>query len=430
MIACPCDATLAWALMRISRYRLALPVSLLGVAGLLAGAAGLGGAAQATHAAKAPKEPPIVVRNFRFLGFDRDVVGRGWDARPNGERDAHFRFMVATPKGARRWPAKVWLRSCNPGNTVAAGQCRGPEGRTGGSRAFASSQPDRGVGSSGSAAVLAVFRNGKRLKYRENRLTWIRLPRSAKGVRFDVYANDGPGCIQPNGWSDEEAKQNPFLCYEHLVGGRRDQRFAPSQLFRVQLQEIAAPVSSRWLKLPGQAATPSTPPVSLGELGFHGLDQDVVGPTLGSPPDGVPDGHFSIELTSPTGPGYLMGVHLTRSAEPPDTLPWRWYSDGGSWSSGIAVFADSTRLKIENPDPVHCDPLMGCNSRPDVQNWVDLHWSTKPLRLDIYAGDQAPGVFKVGQRFKVGIYVWQPGWVRPVSFPSLAETGWLTLSGA
>jgi hypothetical protein len=56
--------------------------------------AGSGSAAQAGHTTTAASAPPIVVRDLRFLGFDKDVVGQGQDAKPNGERDTHIREVL------------------------------------------------------------------------------------------------------------------------------------------------------------------------------------------------------------------------------------------------------------------------------------------------------------------------------------------------
>ena len=184
-----------------------------------------------------------------------------------------------------------------------------------------------------------------------------------------------------------------------------------------------------WLTLPGRAATRTTPPVVLSNLSFHGLDKDVVGRTLGSPPDGVPDAHFGIELTTPTSPGYLWGVHLERAATgPADPLPRYWFSNAGKQTSAIAVFVDGKRLPIENLDPGPCDPTIGCRTPPDMQNWLDLRWSTTPVRLDLYAGGDAPGAFTPGQRFRVEAETSMPGWAMP-NPPLPSESEWLTLPG-
>lgn len=356
---------------------------------VLAALAGSGSAGPLKHATAAKKAPPtIVVRDFRFLGFDKDVVGRGRDARPNGERDAHFSLVVSAPDGSRSALGLI-VERCNPGS-----KC---------------SQGDRDVRTTTSgpqtAAVLGVFRGGKRLNINpRDKKTWLDLPRSAKGIRLDLYVNDGPGCLL-----GPTAKGTALGCW---INKQYDRRFAPGQMFRVLIESVPGPYSSAWLTLPGQAATRSTPAIVLSNLRFHGLDKDVVGRTPGSTPDGQPDGHFSIELATPTGPAYMFGLALVGDPT-------------GGWEAGtggLAVFLDGTRLKLGAGDPGQCPPK--CD--PDLQNWVDLRWSTKPVRLDLYAPYEAWGPFAPGRRWRVGIPVQLPSWV-PGEESRFTQSAWLTL---
>jgi len=41
-----------------------------------------------------PKPPPIVVSDFRFVGFDKDVVGQWRSTKPDGEPDGRFRVTA------------------------------------------------------------------------------------------------------------------------------------------------------------------------------------------------------------------------------------------------------------------------------------------------------------------------------------------------
>ena len=134
-------------------------------------------------------------------------------------------------------------------------------------------------------------------------------------------------------------------------------------------------------------ATGSTPPVVLSRLRFHGLDKDVIGIAPGSPPDGRPDGHFSIELTTPNG---LLDLAAA--------CPRPTRTGGSTTATGsLAVFRGGARLTLQASHPETCPPR--CDL--DLENWIDMHWSTTPTRLDLYATDEAWGPFKPGQRWKV-----------------------------
>ncbi len=390
-----------------STNRAGMLCSLLAVAGLVAIVAGLS-AARAGRATAAASAPPIVVRDLRFLGFNKDVVGRGWDAKPNGERDAHFSVVLATPEGARSWGGDLMLLVCPSGTDPSAwrpgvdkfqrgvptGKCSSSKDpKLGGGdfpEGFASTR--RGVPvyeATGfivrdTAAVVAVFRNGKRLNINpRNTKTWLQLPRSAKGVRLDLYVNDGPRCVKAPGTAPPD---------ECVPRKRIDHRFAAAQEFRLRIENAADRYYSAWLTLPGQVATPSTA-IMLSNFSFHGFDKDVIGNTPSSPPDGKPDGHFSIELTTPTAPIDLVDVELGGLAASRGT---------------VAVLLNDTQLKLDN-------------SAFEPPQWVDLRWSTTPVRLDLYASDNNSGAFAPGQRWRVTI--------RGQGF-FVALSDWLTIPGS
>jgi hypothetical protein len=346
---------------------------------------------QARQVAAPAPVAPIVVRDLRFLGFGKDVVGRGWSARPNGERDAHFSVVLAAPKGARSWAGDLSLLECgvgsqpapDPSDPLKQSKCDNGRGL----------YPDRFASTRrvAPAAIVAVFRGGKRLRIDPGaKKTWLRLPRSATGVRLDLYVNDGPGCAKAPG-----AAKTAVVC---LPGKRIDHRFAAGQMFSVMTEAGADKYYGAWTKVPGQTATDSTPYVVVGNLRFHGLDRDVLGATPGSPPDGKLDGHFSVEITTPTGPGYLRDVNLGLTQD--------------AVQGTLAVFLGNRRLKFDSGDP---------------QTWLDLRWLSEPVRLDLYATDEASGPFAPGKRVQATADVSPPASYVGQGGSSVGKSDWLTL---
>ncbi len=342
--------------------------------------------------------PALVIRQFRFVGFDRDVVGQGRSARPNGERDGHFSVVLAAPKGTR---SVVWLavERCDPSgkkNFCGMG-LKAETSIKGGSH---SRQP--------TPSLLAVFAGGKRMNIAANaRKSWLRLPGSGKGVRLDLFINDGPGCVQAPG------------CFDH--------RFAPGQRFRLIVlyrpgstpRFVQSATIGPRVTISGPKAGPNTPPVALRSVRYLGLGQDAVGRTPGSPPNGEPDAHWQIEFATPTGPAYLWNVLIERFvADPNEPLPRMWASVGGG-HKWLAVFLGETRLKLEASD-------QSCGFACEPENMLDLHWSAKAVRLDLYANDQPPGAFKPGQRFRVIVLAQMPPWVKGAGSRG-AQSDWLTL---
>ncbi len=345
---------------------------------------------------------PLVVRDFQFLGFDKDVVGPT-DARPNGERDAHFSFVVASPGGAQSIRGlALWF--CSPR------ECGDAVTKSGASFAATSSlvnPPPRRTGPWRLGVVLA----GRSLAIDARRqATWLRLPRSANGVRLDLYVNDGPGCVQ-----GPKAPAARSCAARHVT----DHRFGPGLHFRVQVVSGAARAYSPWLALPGARQKPR-PAVALGSFRFLGLDKDVAGSTLGSAPDGKPDAHFGLDFAASNGPGYLWGAGLARAE--PGQVGGGWTTTTKHEGSALTVFLDGKRLDLGgSPDGSH------------AESWVDLHWSSTTHHLDLYAynfgSDWNPPVdqFAPGSRFKVMLLVIVPQYV-PGETAGGAETS-LTVPG-
>jgi len=334
-------------------------VAVLSAAALLAAPTGSGGSGRS---AKAASEPAVVVRDFRFLGLGRDVVGPD-EVRPNGERDAHFSVVVATPGGARLL-SSVSLWQMGPFS---------------GTPHFNPVNPKIGP----RFTTVGVFRAGRPL-HLDGRAkgTWVALPRSVAGVRLDLYVNDGPACLP-----GPEAPET-VSCRSTRLG--TDHRFGPGLRFRLKVT-TAAPGAARttataspWLTLPGQQPKKGTG-VVLSNFRFLGLDRDVAGPTYGSPPDGVPDAHFSLDL-APTGPGYLTLFHLRKQTE---GGPLGWGTIGES--PALTAFLDGTPL-----------PLRCCSAESvedDWKTWVELRWLGKPMHVDLYAHPYTE--FAPGSRFTI-----------------------------
>ena len=348
---------------------------------------------------KAATTPPIVVRDLTFLGFGKDAVGRGWDANPNGERDARFSVVLASPNGARSWGGDIQLLRCPMGEDKK-GDCV-PVG-------FASTRRSADP----TVAILAAFRSGVRLNTDPGgNKAWLQLPQSAAGVRLDLYANDGPGCLPPLPGVPKTADS----CGDTPATANQDHRFGGGQVFRVTIEAGAETYSSGMLTLPG----PATSEALLSNFRFHGLGKDVLGVkpepgwSRGAPPDGQPDGHFSIELTTPTGPGYLTSVAMRSSSHRGPDLAGTW----STWSGTLAVFVGGTQLELEMTAPPE--------KQPNQQGWLDLRWSTKPVRLDIYVPGETWGPFASGNRWNVEIEFSQRG----RTMPRHPQSDWLTLPG-
>lgn len=346
--------------------------------------AGSGGAAPVSQARVAAKAPPIVVRDFRFLGFDKDVVGRGADTEPNGEPDGHFRVVLATPKGGRTvWSLQIWRCASLPDRPT-------PTADTGdkdclGGRPLASTPQT--ANAYFKTAALGVFRDGKRLTLGPGG-TQLKLPRlSAKGVQLDLYVNNGLGCPLP------AAATTPPNCRA---------AFAPGQRYLLFVMTMP-PAFSTWISRPGDKVPQvASPQVALRNLRFIGFDKDVTGPEPSSPPDGKPEAHWSVDLATPAGPRWLSYVTLERvraDTDRPDQ-PGAWCAPGCFASPGPDPrYRHGLYLTIHgNAEPV----LIGAGNKTVSP---DLPYTTTGVRLDLYAVDAAPSVFTAGQRFRVTVQI-------------------------
>ncbi len=229
---------------------------LLAAAGLFAAMAGAGGTTLAQHrdAAAKPKPPPIVVRDFRFVGFDKDVVGRFRSTKPDGEPDGHFRAVLVRPKGAPGGNAlMIWRCASKPTTPPTHTGDAGCEG----GRPLASmvAAPPTALLK---PAVLAVFRDGKKLSG-----FGLKLPLSSKPATFDLYVNGGADCPLETG--------HP---------GAPDCRaaFAPGQRYVLMVMQSPQPSWSAWISRPGDKVPQVTSPqAELRDIRFLGFDKDVTG---------------------------------------------------------------------------------------------------------------------------------------------------------
>jgi len=367
----------------------------LGVAVLVGAAAGAGTAAK--------KPPPVVVESFRWVGFDKDVVGRGTSAKPNGERDGHFRVVLTAPSGSVRVD-ELELRRCVVNTPPPC-------------PSFAATTPrpnDRPVPLN---AILGVLRGGTRLTLTPpGRI--LRL--DGKRIQLELYVNDGPGCIQA-----PQANGTPYGCRAKVTNDKReDYRLAPGQRFRLDVVTPTGTVSSAWLTVPGQAATRTSPPAAIGNYRYVGLERDVIGQAARSGPDGRLDAHFAFDLTTPYGPVYLLNVNLhVLLGERPVAS---YHSDQRQGDPGFAVFLDGKRLQLEAVKP-NCIGNEQDACSPPVANWVDLRWSSKPVRFDLYATDLPSEPFVPGRRWRIAVIPM----LMPKGTPGLqargVDTPWLTL---
>jgi hypothetical protein len=243
--------------------------------------------------------------------------------------------------------------------------------------------------------VLGVRAGGKLHRIDARRkASWLRVPVARKGLRLDVYVNDGPGCLQA------PTSRRPDSCHHRWF---TDHRLGPHERFQIAFTvKGGRTVRSEWLTTPGLPPTMKQP-VALGAFRYAGLDRDVAGSTYGSPPDGKPEAHFRLDFTASRGPGTLWNVVLTRAPV-------------GGWSNTLpaplTVFLDGRKL----------DPPTRVKNPFDEAVWdagVDLRWSSARHRLDLYAydnshhaGDPNWEPFAPGSRFTATVFVLLPYYVR------------------
>jgi hypothetical protein len=189
------------------------------------------------------------------------------------------------------------------------------------------------------------------------------------------------------------------------------------------------PAGSAWISRPGDKVPQLTSPqAELRDLRFVGFDNDVTGLYAGSPPDGRPDAHWTVEVATPAGPRLLMNVTLERvrgEADRPDQPGAVWCAPGcldnppdspGPGFGQLYVSLDGERVLLVPPG----------------RTTVEFPYTTAGVRLDLYASDVEPSVFTPGQRFRVTARISAEGGsppgtgieARPKYNPS---TPWLTL---
>lgn len=340
--------------------------------------------------------PPMHVGDLRWLGFGKDVVGPQAD-RPNGERDGHFSVVVAAPGGARAITSiSVWICFTPRGGIPsAAGKCD--------LYPYASTTAAPGIGPrvirTGMVTVLGVSHAGRQVHLDARRQSsWLRLPASAQGVRLDLAVNDGPGCY------DGRDAPAALSCRDRL-----DHRFAAGLVFRVKVTSSpGGTVTSEPVRLPGQQQNAKRV-LALGNFRYLGRDRDVAGATKGSPPDGQPEAHFTLDFSAALGPARLWGVSLQRSEK-------------GGWTTATAhggslvVFLDGKRLDLP------CAVWEQC---------IQFRWSSTAHHLDLYADDVGArsmppwDQFAPGSRFNALLLAGAPNWAGPSAGQSWSA--WLTL---
>ena len=240
-----------------------------------------------------------------------DVVGLGARTGPDGKVDGHITLRVDT-LGVRRVIRSIRLESADRGGVWE---------------------------SSGSARVLAVFREGRRLNARGKALY-----DSVKGkVRYEMYVPAADA-------------------------------FAPSREFRVTVLFNNNGQAANRFRVPPPAAVPAV-------VSHQGIDRDVVGQSNSPAPDGEKDGHFTLELDTRGAARVVQSIAI-RSVYPtgdPDGGPV-WDTKPGA-KRILGVLREGRRL---NPAAERIkDPIQG------------------KVRYEMYAGDA--GRFRPGQFFKVSV---------------------------
>ena len=261
------------------------------------------------------KKTPGAALSAEFCEKLLDVVGLGARTGPDGKADGHITLRVDT-LGVRRTIRSIRLESAGGGGVWE---------------------------SSGSARVLAVFREGRRLNAQGKALY-----DSVKSkVRYEVYA--------------------------------AADAFAPSRGFRVTVLFNNSGQAVARFRVPPPAAVPAT-------VSHQGIDRDVVGQSNSPAPDGEKDGHFTLALDTRGAAEVVQSIAI-RSVYPtgdPDGGPV-WDTAPGA-KRILGVLREGRRL---NPAAEGIsDPIQG------------------KARYELYAGDAGrirPGqLFKVSVSFQGG----------------------------
>ncbi len=257
------------------------------------------------------KKTPGATLSAEFRDRLLDVVGLGARTGPDGKMDGHITLRVDT-LGVRRVIRSIRLESADRDGVWE---------------------------SSGSARVLGVFREGRRLNAQGKALY-----DSVKGkVRYEMYAAAADA-------------------------------FAPSREFRVTVLFNNKGQAANRFRVPPPAAVPAS-------VSHRGIDRDVVGQASSPAPDGKDDVHFSLELDSGGAGRVVQSIALRTvhpTGDPDDGTVWDTMSGGNRI---LGVYRGEKRL---NPKAERIsDPIQG------------------KVRYELYAGDA--GRIRPGQFFKVSV---------------------------
>ena len=274
--------------------------------------------------------PKPALGELAYGGLGKDVVGRLAVARPNGERDGQFTAMLSVPK--RTVLQAVGLQRIFAKGGYAEGW-------------------DTIPGTSGS--ILAVMLDGKRLNRVDRDLA---APLAPGTHRLVLYANDHYGV------------------------------FAPGQLFRVTTAFPDAVTASATTKLAG-----GKPAITAR---FLGLDGDYVGRGTDQKPNGEPDAHFQVTLSTNGSWQIVKNVVLRRyTAQGAADVPIYWMQ--GPSTAGLVV--NGTRYLWPTEMPWW------------ISVYLPIDPKASPVKLDVYANDPKDisggpsGLFAPGQVWKVSV---------------------------
>lgn len=265
-----------------------------------------------------------------YGGLAKDVVGRLSVAKPNGERDALFTASLSVP-------TRTVLRDVVLQRVFAkGGYAEGWDANPG-----------------TSASILAVVLDGKRVNAADRNLG---VPLAPGAHRLVLYANDHYGV------------------------------FAPGQLFRVTAVFPSNGTASATVKLPG-----GKPSITARFLGLGG---DYVGRGTDQKPNGEPDAHFEVTLSTNGSWQIIENVVLRRyTAQGAPDVPI--YSMQGPNTAGLVV--NGTRYLWPTEMPWW------------ISVYVPINPKGSPVRLDVYANDPTDvsggrsGLFAPGQVWKVSV---------------------------
>jgi hypothetical protein len=275
-------------------------------------------------------------------------------------RSQWVRFNVPVRAGATTIAAAVSGHSCNP-VTIAV-------------------QPAAGAGVAGSVLEVGVL-----------------APLQSAVVYVAAYA--GPsGAPQNPALAVAAIRPDPSGRFQHILPPGRYTMWAEAPGYintyglvevgrdvTVQPRRITQPVDFRLAPLPvAQPPAPLLPPVDAGPvLEWAELDADVVGRRFAPNPNGEPDGHFRLYLSTQTARRITyMRLRVTDAAGNPSG-PQQWDTDPGqAWILGVVAMG-SMRL-----NPTDQNIAFGVSGGTSYQ-------------FDVYANDDGSGSFRRGQHFKL-----------------------------